>query len=63
MAATCGSIFAGLERGPICTRDNDRFHACGVVRNVCSDLPALTTPAFKPSAAALPPKPAIACTS
>src|SRR3989442_10489665 len=42
-----------------------RSHACcGVVSNGCSDVPALTTPAFKPSAAPLPPpKPAIACTS
>src|ERR671936_1629964 len=37
---------------------------CGVVRNVCCDLSALTKPALKPSAAPLPPpKPAIACTS
>jgi hypothetical protein len=41
-----------------------RPQPCGADRNICSDVPALTTPAFKPSVAPLPlPKPAIACTS
>src|SRR5262249_46773111 len=43
---------------------NPLFHACGVVRNICSDVAALTTPAFKVSAAPLPPpNAAIVCTS
>jgi hypothetical protein len=43
---------------------NQEPHACGVVRNVCCDVPAPRGAAFNPSAAPPPlPNPAFACTS
>jgi hypothetical protein len=39
------------------------YACCGVVRNGCRDVSALRGATFKFSAAPLPPKPAIACTS